>query len=49
MADTTTPDLKRASMCEVVAGSDYSLTIGADEMLQLLNVAAQLQKVAQGA
>lgn len=47
MADATTPDLKRASMCEVVAGSDYSLTIGADEMLQLLNVAAQLQKVAQ--
>lgn len=44
MADAATPDLKRAAVCEVVAVSDYSLVVGADEMLQLLHVAGQVHQ-----
>lgn len=45
LEDASVPDMKKAAVLEALAGSDYALVVGADEHLQLLNVASQVQKV----
>ncbi len=49
LADASISDLRKAGASEVLAGADKCLVDGADEMLQLLNVASQVQKVLHAA
>lgn len=43
--DASVPGLKKGIIAEVLAQADKCLVDGADEFLQLLNVAGQMQKV----
>ncbi|GAX79199.1 hypothetical protein CEUSTIGMA_g6639.t1 [Chlamydomonas eustigma] len=45
IADISIPDLRKASAAEVLAVADKCLVDGADETLQLMSVASQIQKV----
>jgi replication factor C subunit 2/4 len=45
IADSSIPDLRKASAAEVLAVADKYLVDGADETLQLMSVASQVQKV----
>jgi hypothetical protein len=48
LADRSTPGLKLADALEALATADYSLTVGADETIQLLNVVGQVHKAYVG-
>lgn len=45
LTDSSIPQLKLAAIAETLAAADKCLVDGADEMLQLLNVAGQMQKI----
>ncbi|EFJ51923.1 DNA replication factor C complex subunit 4 [Volvox carteri f. nagariensis] len=44
LSDRGTPGLKLADALEALAAADFSLTVGADETIQLLNVVGQVHK-----
>ncbi|GIL58063.1 hypothetical protein Vafri_13259 [Volvox africanus] len=44
LSDRSTPGLKLAEALEALAAADFSLTVGADETIQLLNVVGQIHK-----
>ena len=44
LSDKSTPGLKIADALEALAAADFSLTVGADETIQLLNVVRQVYK-----
>ncbi|MEW5314555.1 MAG: hypothetical protein WDW38_006041 [Sanguina aurantia] len=45
LADGSLPDLRRAQVLELLASAEHSLVVGADEFLQLMHVASQMQKI----
>ncbi|GLC45520.1 Subunit of heteropentameric Replication factor C (RF-C) [Pleodorina starrii] len=49
LCDTSKPDLQLVDALEALAAADFSLTVGADETIQLLNVVGQVHKAYQAA
>ncbi|MEW5297211.1 MAG: hypothetical protein WDW36_000435 [Sanguina aurantia] len=45
LADESLPDLRRAQVLELLASAEHSLVVGADEFLQLMHVASQMQRI----